>query len=292
MALVESDAAPAARTAALRTLEAIADLRALDAALRAIRDADERVATAAIALARAFLRGPRGAFALDRLAEVAFDQARGLRLRLAAMESLTDLPASTLKPLWKALGKDPNPEIRAQVAVRARGGPSPSRDPLEELAAAAEHGLADDPEALRQAIVDGGAAIALPLAHHLIERLREREASEPPGRRADWTRTRAAAHVALANRGSRLGVYDLRESLEAATAPLPVEFLAALSLIGDASCLEAIAAAHQRSSDAWWRRHLADAFHVIATRERMTRRHAVMKKIQKRWGIPPARPAL
>jgi HEAT repeat protein len=98
---------------------------------------------------------------------------------------------------------------------------------------------------------------------------------------------RAAAHVALATRGSRLAVYDLREALEAAREPLPVEFLAALTLAGDASCLEPIAAAYARAAgdhaDAWWPRHLADAFQSIVSREGLTRRHAVVKKIEKRW---------
>jgi hypothetical protein len=67
---------------------------------------------------------------------------------------------------------------------------------------------------------------------------------------------------------------------------LPVEFLAALSMVGDASCLEAIAAAHARASDSWWRDHLADTFQAIVGRERLTRRHAVIKKIEKRWGLP------
>jgi hypothetical protein len=96
------------------------------------------------------------------------------------------------------------------------------------------------------------------------------------------TRARGCAHVALAKRSSLLGVYDLREALESASAPLPVEFLAALALTGDTSCLEAIAAAHGRATDRWWREHLADAFHAIVERERLTRRHAVLKKIQKR----------
>jgi hypothetical protein len=62
--------------------------------------------------------------------------------------------------------------------------------------------------------------------------------------------------------------------------------MAALSLAGDATCLESIAAAHALaggSESDWWREHLADAFHAIVKRERLTRRHAVMKKIQKRW---------
>ena len=53
-------------------------------------------------------------------------------------------------------------------------------------------------------------------------------------------------------------------------------------MVGDASCLEAVAAAHAKAKDAWWRHHLADAFYTIVTRERLTSRHAVMKKIAKR----------
>ena len=100
---------------------------------------------------------------------------------------------------------------------------------------------------------------------------------------------RAAVHVTLAQRHSRIALYDLRETLDAADAPLPVEFLAALSLTGDASCLEAIAGAYARSPGSgrsqrdWWRQHLLDAFRTIVAREGITRRHAVMKKIAKHW---------
>ena len=62
--------------------------------------------------------------------------------------------------------------------------------------------------------------------------------------------------------------------------------MAALSLIGDATCLESIAAAYAHAPakpDDWWRGHLVDAFRAIVKREKLTARHAVMKKIQKRW---------
>jgi len=93
----------------------------------------------------------------------------------------------------------------------------------------------------------------------------------------------SGAHLALAKRGSRIALYDLREWLETARQPLPVESLAALSLIGDASCLEPIAKAYARSRDEWWRQHLTDAFRTIIERERITKRKAVMKKIEKKW---------
>jgi hypothetical protein len=157
-------------------------------------------------------------------------------------------------------------------------------DAVNTLAAAAGRDLPDDPNVLRQAIVREGGRAPLPSLLRVIEAVRVREGQESPSRRGVWMATRAAAHLALANRGSRLALYDLRESLESAEARLPVEFLAALSAVGDASCVEAVAAAHARSRDGWWRAHLALAFRAIVTREGLTRRHGVIRKIVKRWG--------
>ena len=290
--LVGSGAATAARIAALRALEAIADPRALDTLLDALGDREPRVAAAAAVATRSFLRSARGAVAVDRLTGAAIDAARDRRVRVSAIEALGTLEASTLEPLWKALRTDPDPDVR-RLVTRAASKEDVSADPVAELAYAAEHDLPDDPAALREALGLAGEAVTLPQLHRIIERVRDLETKESSAaRRADWTRVRAAAHAALANRGSRLAVYDLRESLEsldAEAAPLPVEFLAALSRIGDRSCLEAIAMAYAQTGKPghrhgeWWREHLTAAFRAIVARERITRRHAVMKKIQKRW---------
>jgi hypothetical protein len=92
-------------------------------------------------------------------------------------------------------------------------------------------------------------------------------------------------HQALALRGSRVAMYDLRETIEGARGPVPVSFLAALHVVGDASCLEPLAAACARTGtgDARWRHQLGEAFHAIARREKVTTRHAVMKRIAARW---------
>ena len=87
-----------------------------------------------------------------------------------------------------------------------------------------------------------------------------------------------------------MGLYDLREALAKASSALPVDFLAALSKAGDASCLEAVADAYERAAtdpeggQVWWRAHLADAFHNICAREGITRRHAAAKRLSKRLG--------
>ena len=280
--LIGSNASATARTAALRTLEAIADPRALDCVLDAVDAPDETVACAAASAARVFLRGPRGSLAVDRLTRVVVDRARNEDVRIAALRALGDLERSTLAPLLAALKRDPSNALQAATRL------STAVDPAEIVTRAAERGLPQDPQELGDAVARAGGEIALPLLLRVIERVRDREASEPASRRAEWTRVRGRAHVALATRGSRIALYDLRESLESmssGSAPLPVEFLAALSTAGDSSCLDAVAAAFARAADnTWWRDHLAGAFMTIVEREQLTRRHAVVKKIERRGG--------
>ena len=245
VAAAGSGAAAASRATAFRTLEAIGDARALAPALDALADAaaDPSVAVAAAAVARGFVLGAHGADAVDRLTAAALDRQRPESVRLAALRALGALDRSTVAPLLASLADDPNATIRAEAGAGSARRPRRDRDPAELLGRAAEGGLPDDPAGLRRALSRAGDAVALTLLLRIVERIREREGVERAGRRDEWTLARAAAHVALANGGSRLGLYDLRESLDAATAPLPVEFLAALSLVGDASCLEAMAGA-------------------------------------------------
>jgi HEAT repeat protein len=280
-ALAVSSSSGTARAAAFRALEGIGDPRAVEPALHAVADADPDVAVAAIAVARIFVRSARGAAVVDRLTSVTLDHRQPESVRLAALRALCDLDAATVAPLLASLADDPSKAIRAAAA----GSTSDRTNaPLDVLARAADGDLPEDPDRLRQAIVRVGNSASLPRLLKVIERVREREGAASQARRvSDWAMVRAAAHVALAERGSRIAVYDLRESFERARAPLAVEFLTALSLIGDASCLEAIAEAHRVAQDSWWRQHLADAFRAIVTREKLTRRHAVIKKLERRW---------
>jgi hypothetical protein len=94
---------------------------------------------------------------------------------------------------------------------------------------------------------------------------------------------RATTHLALAHRASRLALYDLRETIESSRERIPVEFFAAVTAIGDTSCLEPLATAYSRVQDEWSHRQLADAFRAIVQREKVTRRHAAVKRIEKRW---------
>jgi HEAT repeat protein len=256
--LVESHASVRARIGGLRALEAIGDRRALAPALGAIDDPDSNVAAAAIGVARRFLKDSRGAEAVDGLTAAALDRTRPDAVRTAALHALRDLDRATIAPLLKSLARDPI------VAM--------SVDPPPDSALS-----------LQQTIERRGAELPLGELLRLVELARDREAAAPANGRTEWATARAAAHLALAKRGSKIALFDLRESLEAARQPLPATSLAAVSLVGDASCLEPIAKAYARSRDAAWRQHLSEAFRGITTRERLTRRHAVIKRLEKKW---------
>jgi HEAT repeat protein len=281
--VAESNTEPAARVAALKALEGIADPRALDTALRLTRDPQTTVAAAAVSLARVFIRHEKGTVAVDRLTAAALDDTLPEEIRAAAVRALEELEPATIAPLLTSLSSDASDLVRAEAASIRNTRPPPAPGPDAALARAADEGLPDDAEALRQMLVMGGDAAPLPVLLRLVERVRERESTEPVRSRAPWSGVRALAHLALARRHSRVALYDLRESLERSGQPLPVDSLAALSLIGDVSCLEAIASSYARSSDRWWKDRLRDIFRAIVERDRLTRRHAAVKRVGKRW---------
>jgi hypothetical protein len=284
LAAAAVDATADARAAAWRALEAIGDARALEPALALLAQPriDPIEGPAAVAVVRVFLRGKQSAAVVDRLTAIALDRGRPEPLRVAALRALRTLDPMTIAPVLASLAGDPHEAVRGETDQAGPDGRAPD-EPAAAITRAAVSGLPDDAVPLRRALSHAGAAVPLPVILRVVERVREKEAAEPAPLRAEWTTTRAAAHLALATRGSRLALYDLRESLESSPSPLPVEFLAALSMVGDASCLEPIAAAHAKARDGWWRDHLVDAFRAIVKREKLTRRHAALRRVEKRW---------
>ena len=273
------------RVGVLRALEAIGDPRALAPARAALQDGSAQVQTAAIGALRVLVTGgsaPAARDAFDALVAIALDHQRIAALRLAAWDAISETAEDAREPLRRALADDPDPEIAGGLGRRAAAPPGGGG--LWEQAVAGN--LPALPEALRTALAANRSTARLADLQRLVDRVRTREQQESePRLREEWRAVRGAIHQALAARNSRLALYDLRDSL-LNSERLPGAFIAAIEEIGDATCLDTLAAAYDvssRSGDTWLREHLAAAFRAIVQREGLTRRHASIKRALARW---------
>ena len=262
-----------ARVAILRVLESIGDRRSLPIARAALRGGGD-VAVASAGVLRTLLDSPHAqvaADALDALVSAALDASTSRQVRQAAAEAL----------------REAAPDVRARVAAALEGDPDAATlggDATEALWKDALDGrLPDDPKPLRGVVLTLASAAPLTTLQKLIDAVRTREMGTAGS--DEWQALRGALHQALAVRGSRIALYDLRETVAATSAPLPVSFLAALQVIGDASCLEPLALAYHRvpATESWWRGQAAGAFRAIVKRERITRRNPALKRVVDRW---------
>lgn len=280
--LTSPPAAERARVSALRALESIGDVRALAPALSLLDSPRPEVGVAAVGVARGFLRSRHAAEVLDRLVALALDADRPDGVRLAALDALNETGSRVLTPIWERLCGDPSLAVR-QRAAKETGGV----DPLAEIEAAAAGVMPDDADVLRALVEKTAATAPLGTLHRLVGVVRSREAGERSRTaKAGWLAARGAIHLALAGRESRVALYDLRETIAGAAAPLPASFLAAVTAIGDVASLEAIAPAYARGLIAGateWLEQLKSVFRVVAERERVGSRHAVMKRIETKW---------
>jgi hypothetical protein len=277
------------RRAILRVLEAIADPRALPLARRALAEGGD-VSVSAIATLRALLDSPQTSAAteaFDALVEVAMNRTAERRARLAALDALRDMPEDVRGRVGEALRSDPDPQIQAGL----------SHAPHDAAVAdavwrdAIDGDLGEDPSQLRDALATRGASAALGVLQKMIDAVRLREGALPsPGEREAWRALRGALHQALALRGSNVAIYDLRETFDSATGPLPATFLTAVHVVGDSSCLASLATAYAAHTDERWRQQLSAAFGAIEARHKITGRSAVLKRIASRW--PEAAAAL
>lgn len=272
----------ATRIAILRIFEAVADPRPLPI-LRSALTTSPDLALAAIGALRGLLNNASdGAStgALDALVATVVSSTADRTLRLAAFDALRDAPEDVMAGLRDALRSDADPAMRATVEAPADEGAAAAVEWNEAVAGQIGH----DPSILFDAARHRAGSAPLGELRKMIDAARERE-SESAGtaRSAQWRALRGQLHQALAERGSTVALYDLRESLDGTGEALPGTFLAALRAVGDASCLEAMAGAYSRIEDAEWRAGLRAAMDAIVSREKLTARHAVLKKIAARW---------
>jgi hypothetical protein len=282
LAALSPPPSPRVTVAALQALEAIRDSRALAPALTLLAHPDADIVAAAAGVTRTFLSTRQGPQALDRLVALALDPAKADVARLAALDALKDVEARTLAPVWERLRAD------ASLAVASRAArESGQADPLAELEVCSAGSLPDDPQSLAALLDRVGAAAPLTTLHRLVAVVAAREARERSrAPKVAWLAVRGRIHRALATRESRVALYDLRELIEGAAGPLPPDCLAALTAIGDAASLEALAAAYARATGnalEAWQAQIKATFAAIMAREHIGPRHAALKRIENRW---------
>ena len=238
-----ASASPAARAAILKVLEATRDRRGLALAPRATRSprpAIPRVAAAAIVLLGAFL-DDESTQALETLR-------RGGRRRRAARPAngwppgeLERTPARILAPLRKRLA-----ETRARRSGAWRPGRAPRRgrpslDPPLLLESAADGDRGRPRGSCRGWSPPAGRTSAADAAPARRAGPRPRSQAAADAERREWLARARPGHVALAERRSRVALYDVATPSRAPAGPLPARFASPLGLVGDAACLEVIA---------------------------------------------------
>lgn len=268
---------PSQRRLVLPVLEDLPDIRILPAVLPLASDPE--TSAAALAVVRQHLRGAsdtRRTSTLVALRLVATDKDVPLSARAAAAEMLTGQLA---------------PET-TRAGERARAAPSAaSRAAAEEalLNAAIGGDLPPSPDALRVALAHHGEARPVSELQDLVNAIASAERTAGEHEALEWAGTRAAVHLLLAARESRLGMADLRDTVERWHDRLPMGFVVALGEIGDADSLESLAMAYERARSEWVREQIVGAFRQVLRRHSLTRRHAAVKRAERRSAALAAR---
>jgi hypothetical protein len=277
-------ASSAGQIAILHALEAIGESRTLNRILPLADSSDVAVAVAAVGAIGAHLNAVNqrsSADALDALSRVSLDASRPEAVRLAALQALSALSPDVLATMHERLEADRSPRIRRAI------GREPRFDRARDLAAArleaAAQGLQEDPDTLRMLIHEAGEDVGLALLHELVLAIRERERTTAGSDVARWRAARTTAHVVLAERGSRLALFDLRESLDSVSGSALDDLVRAAHLVGDSSCLTPLASAWTHQADGDRRDRLAAAFDAIRRREKLTRRHGAIRNVLMRF---------
>lgn len=270
------------RSAALSSLSAIGDLRAVPTAATIVERRESPLLPSAIELLGGVADRdvPEAALAIDRLTGLALDQAADPFHRRLAASALGRLPDRLLTPLRAVLGTAIPVRHVSSGAPEAVSGDRPS------LAQMLARGLPAHPSIVTTALRHEWRDATLTTIRRLVDWLREQEMGSSAEDALAWLALRGEAHRVLAERGSRLAIDDLRQTIANAETPLPVGFSGAVAALGDASCLEAVAAAWLRATPAsarLWRTHLADAFGAIVRRESVTRGHRTLLRILTQW---------
>lgn len=269
------------RLAILRVFEAVADPRTLPV-IREALGGPVAFATAGVAALRALLIGTgedASNTALDALVAVVVDREVSRTVRAAAFDALREAPADVRARITEAMGDDPDPVLRTRATAPAGGRASTDVVWQEALAG---H-LGESAEPLLDAARDLASHTPLGVIQRMIEGVRKRQDTADAPQRSGWRELRGQLHASLSARHSTVALYDLREAFEHTREPLPDPFVEAVQRIGDDSCVEALAAGYTRVVDEAWRERVTRAFATIAVREKLSARHAAIRRTAARW---------
>ena len=199
-------------------------------------------------------------------------------MRAAAIRALDTVMPTQRRSLAARLAKETNPDVLDAVA-HLSGADGDAGDSDRALADAAS-GRLSGADVLKRHLARAGSRQPLPVLDDLLKVVVARAARiRDPEEAAEWLDVRAGLHAALASRGSRLGLYDLRDALDAWQEPQPRAFITAARAVGDASCLEPLGRAFARVLSEWSRHDILLACRDILRRERLTRRHQVVRRL-------------
>jgi hypothetical protein len=252
---IESSNLSSARALAIGALDGVEDPHAVEIALTALHFSEVDSVVAALGVLRGWVAQESGTRLLEAITAIAVDRSRDARIRVAAIDALSDLPDHLVRP------------IREQAPPPEAAGP-----PI------------DNPVAAREWVEAHGRKATLATLHDTIKAFRDCESRAETSRgREEWIKARGVVHQTLAARGSRLALYDARETLAAAHSPLPAGFIEAIALVGDASCLEGLARAWSATGNPTRRAQLSEAARQIMARSKLGGRSAIVKGIRANW---------
>ena len=202
------------KVAVLRALEVAGDRRIVAVSKSAIQEGGD-VAIAAVAALAAQIESTHAATAaevLDVLVAAALDPAKEKRVRVTAYQAIQHIPQVGDR-IAAALRSDPDAGLKAAALDAPRD--KAATDAIWQDAL--EGRLPDEPGLLREVALTKALTAPLGALQKMIDAVRAVEGSLPAGHRRDqWRAARGALHQALALRGSRVAVYDLRETIEEA----------------------------------------------------------------------------
>jgi hypothetical protein len=236
--------------------------------------------------------------AMDPLLERILHEGEDEAVRRAASGALRFLTARERAPFLERLRARPHDAAGQRLLERVLGG---APDDSATAAGGGKQAPSARPasgvgrqrrEAIDRLVQQGGPA-AMAALHELLERLPR--ANEKAAQATEVAEARGRIHRALAALGSRLALYDLRESLAVRPVPVPSLLLGAAQTVGDASLVSGLAAL--AVDDPTLHDACLAALTTIVSRERLRRTSAAVKALKpahraildRLWARPPGK---